>query len=124
VLVRETEDGQVRLLVQAVDGRTPELEWVPVARPVAGPLAPHPSAATPSVATAGGATAGERAGIEAVPGGAPATPPVGRRSLTPAQVGYRARLTAQDDAHYARQRGLKTYNARRRAEALARPATR
>jgi hypothetical protein len=119
VLVRETEDGQVRLLVQAVDGRTHELEWVPVAPPVAGPLAPRPSAATPGVAPAG-----ERAAIEAVPVGAPATPPVGRRSLTPAQVGYRARLNAQDDAHYARQRGLKAYNARRRAEALARAATR
>ncbi len=102
VLVRETEDGQVRLLVQAVDGRTHELEWVPVALPLARPV---PHAAAP---------------IEAPPIEAPAAPGTTRRSPTPAQLGYRARLNAQDNAHYARQRGFKAYNARRRAEALAR----
>ena len=95
------------------------LEWRPVALPLTPSLAQRPHASMPGVETASACAA-----VNAAPVGAPAVPLPPRPSLTPAQLGYRAQLNAQDTAHYARQRGLKTYNARRRAEALARTGTR
>jgi hypothetical protein len=109
VLVRETEDGSMRLLARTVGGREHELEWQPV---------PVPLARNHRVATVL-RTAPVESALPVPPADAPATPSPGRTPPTPAQLAYRARLRAQDDAHFARQRGLKAYNARRRAAALA-----
>jgi transposase len=114
VLLRETEDGRVRLLVRAVDGREHALDWEPVPlgprapRVIATPLPGTPLPATPLPATP---LAADRAATPA---------PAGRHAPTPAQLAHRARLRAKEAAHLARRRGLQAYNAQRRAAALAR----
>ena len=100
LLLRETEDGMVRLLVRAIDGREYALDWEPA------PLGP--SVASYSVP----------APLPTDPAPTPAR--AGRSAPTPAQLAHRARLRAQEEAHMAQRRGLQTYNAQRRAAALAR----
>ena len=97
VLVRETEDGQVRLLVRAVDGREHELEWVP-ARSARAPRA-----------------ARRRADRRPTRADTRSRGPLRRRRRRnwlsrPAQ-------RAGQRPHARQRRGFKAYNARRRAEA-------
>jgi len=110
VLLRETEDGVVRVLMRAADGREHALEWEPV------PLGPSASRSVP--ARPGGPPEPIATTIPANPPARPAAADCD--TPTPAQLAHRARVKAREGVHIARHCGLKTYNAQRRAAALTR----
>jgi transposase len=129
LLVRETEDGIVRVLVRsvdAVDGREHVLAWEPVSVPRGrGPraLPPAASAAMP-LGTAPSPTATVRPdpAVSPPPAATPDTAPATRRPPTPAQLAHRMRLNASDKAFFARRRAFNEHHAQRRRESVT-PST-
>ncbi len=109
VLVRETEDGVVRVLVRSVDGREHDLDWVPAVVVPRGHPRPVPAVAPPTPVPP---TVQEPT----------QEPPVVRypRGSHPALQASREYLQAKDQGYWALRRARKAYNERRRAEAAAR----
>jgi hypothetical protein len=103
LVVRETEDGAVRVLVRTVTGEEHVLAWEPVSVPIAprALVAPAPTAVHVEPAIA-----------------APPTP-AGRKPPSEAQLAARAKWSAELKAQRARHMRLQAFNERRRAEKAA-----